>query len=691
MKYDPATMAWFTTACPRNCYSTCSMQVRVEEGRLLEIRSHPDGAATAGGPCLKGQSYIERVVSPKRLLHPLRRTAGGDFEQITWDAALDRIAEELIRTRDGVGPQGLMYYAASGTKGLLNSVGPAFFRLYGGYTTTFGDLCWPAGLEATRLTLGDNRHSDPSDIAKARLILLWGKNPAETNIHQMPFIDQALEAGGRLIVIDPRRTESSERADLLIQPRPGSDGALALAVAHCLIRDDRIDHRFVDQHVHGFEAFAAGVQTATPRWAAQITGVEMRYIERLAEMVGNIAPMTLCAGFGMQRYTNSGQTMRALLALSAITGNIGKSGAGWVYANLQSAVFDAVKDPIAFFPPDEPDGVVRVGLSTARLGRDMLEMKDPPLEMAWVERGNPLSQNPESAKVREAFRRLRFRVVVDQFLTDTAREADIVLPAKTFLEQSDIIGAYWHSYIQLKQKVLEPPDEVRPETEIYRGLAQRLGLHSVVVDQVIPGPGDAEVKAWLERRLEPWQDLTLDRLREGPVAAPGSDEVAWHDLVFPTPSGKIELQSKEAVRRWSVSELPDYRPPEESVLDDRGRSGPFPLQMMTPNTKDRIHSQFGNLEMIGAGVPEPRLVISPADALPRGVREGDVVRVFNDRGELRLPVALDFGLRTGCVVCFNGYWHTEGAGVNVLSEGRETDMAHGAAFHDTLVEVERCP
>ncbi|MCK5379201.1 MAG: molybdopterin-dependent oxidoreductase [Acidobacteria bacterium] len=683
-------MAWFTTACPRNCYSTCSMRVRVEGGRLLEIQSHPDGAATAGGPCIKGQSYIERVVSPKRLLHPLVRTVSGGFEPITWDAALDRIAEELSRTRDGVGPQGLLYYASSGTKGLLNSVGPSFFRLFGGYTTTYGDLCWPAGLEATRLTLGDNRHSAPSDITKARLILLWGKNPAETNIHQMPFIDQALEAGARLIVIDPRRTESSERADLLIQPRPGSDGALALAVAHCLIRDGRVDHRFIDQHVHGFEAFAEGVQATSPRWAAEITGVEARYIERLSELVGSVTPMTLCAGFGMQRYTNSGQTMRALLALPAITGNLGKPGAGWVYANLQSAVFDAVKDPIAFYPPDEPDGVVRVGLSTSKLGKDMLSMTDPPLEMAWVERGNPLAQNPESPTVREAFRRLRFRVVVDQFLTDSAREADIVLPAKTFLEQSDIIGAYWHSYVQLKQKVLEPPGEVRPETEIYRALAVRMGMDRRAVDFAIPGPGDEEVEAWLERRLDPWPDLSLDRLREGPVAAPGSDQVAWHDLVFPTPSGRIELQSEEAARRWGVAALPDFHPPEESALDTRGRSAPFPLQMMTPNTKDRIHSQFGNLEMVGAGAPEPRLVISPADALPRGIREADEVRVFNDRGELRLPVTLDFGLRAGCVVCFNGYWHSEGAGVNVLSKGRETDMAHGAAFHDTLVEVERC-
>jgi anaerobic selenocysteine-containing dehydrogenase len=665
------------------------MRVRVEDGRLVELQAHPDGEATAGGPCLKGLSYVERVVSPKRILHPLRRTTSGEFERTSWDWALDRIAEELVRVRDTVGPQGVLYYAASGTKGLLNGVGASFFRLFGGFTSTYGDLCWPAGLEATRLTLGDTRDSDPADIANARLIILWGKNPAETNIHQMPFIDRALEAGGRLIVVDPRRTESAERAELLIQPRPGTDGALALAVAHCLVRDDRVDHPFIRDHVHGYEAFAASLFDRTPEWAAEITGVAAPYIERLAEAVGTVSPLTICAGFGMQRYTTSGQTMRCILALLALTGNIGRPGAGWGYANLQSAIFDEVKDPLAFFPPTVPDGVARVAISTARLGRDMAALDDPPLRMAWVERGNPVAQNPESHRVRDAFRALDFRVVVEQFLTDTAREADVVLPAKTFLEQSDVIGAYWHPLIQLKQKVLEPPGEVRPETEIYRALAERLGLDQDAVDTAIPGPDDAAVEAWLERRLAPWPELSLERLRQGPVPAPGREPVAFADLEFPTPSGRIELESAEAERRWGVAALPTFVIPGESALRSNDRARRFPLQMMTPNTKDRIHSQFGTLEMIGARAPDPQLVMSPADALPRGIGVGDRVRVFNDRGELVLPVALDFSLRAGCVVCFNGYWHAEGAGVNVLSEGRETDMAHGAAFHDTLVQVER--
>ncbi|MGD8395009.1 MAG: molybdopterin-dependent oxidoreductase [Candidatus Eiseniibacteriota bacterium] len=685
-------MVWRTTACPRNCYSTCSMRVEVENGRLRRLEPHPANRATPGGLCLKGLSYVERVHAPDRILTPLRRRADGTFETIDWDAALDLIADRLGAIRDTSGPQSMLYYAASGTKGLLNGVGLDFWRLYGGCTTTYGDLCWPAGLEATRLTLGDNRHNAPWDLENARLIVLWGKNPAETNIHQKPFIDAALDRGARLVVIDPRRTESAERAARLVQPRPGTDGALALAIAHRLIAAGWIDHDFIDRYVHGFEAFAARARGWPPARAAAVTGVPEATIEALAGDLGRLRPVTLCAGFGMQRYTNSGQTLRALIGLLALTGNIGAPGAGWVYANLQSAIFDTVRDPLAFYPPAEPDGVVRVGISTARLGREMLALRDPALRMIWVERGNPVTQNPETRVVLEAFRALDFRVVVEQFMTDTAREADLVLPAKSMFEQTDVIGAYWHPYIQIRQKVLEPPGAVKPETEIYRLLAQRLGLPPELIDARLPGPSDGDIERYLEARLAPFPGLTLDRLREGPVLAPGTEEVAFASRVFPTPSGKIELVSREAAARWGVDAVPDYVEPEESAARDGSGAGvasPYPLYLMTPNTKNRIHSQFNNLSMIRQFSPAPAVDLHPDDAAVRGIRNGDRVRIRNDRGELELPAHLEPGIRPGCVSVTNGWWISEGGTVNVCSAGRETDMGHGAAFHDNLVEVER--
>lgn len=676
-------MPHFTTACPRNCYSTCTMRVEVKDGRIRRIEPHDGNRATPEGACLKGLSYVERVHSPDRILHPLRRSSTGDFEAISWDEALGAIAEKLRKFRKETGPQSVLFYNGSGTKGLLNSVGPSFFRMYGGYTTTYGDLCWPAGLEATRLTLGENKHSAPWDLAHARLIVFWGKNSAETNIHQMPFLERALEEGGRLIVVDPRRTESAERAELLIQPRPGTDGALAMAVAHVLYRDGHVDEEFTRSHVLGKDDYGVRVQGLSPEWAEAICEVPARYIERFAQAIGTVRPLTICAGYGMQRYTNSGQTLRAVLALLALTGNLGNPGAGWQFANLQSDIFSDVKDPLALYPPEKPDGIARVSISTSRLGREMLETRDPPLRMIWVERGNPITQNPETHTVLEAFRSLEFRVVVEQFLTDTAREADIVLPAKTLFEQSDVIGAYWHPYIQLKQKVIDPPGEVKPESEIYRALAEFLELPGDEVDAAIPASG--EIETWLETRLGRWPELSLERLRKGPVLAPGHQEVAFSDLVFPTPSGKIELYSEEARARWNSDELPDWFEPAESARSD----GRYPLYFMTPNTKNRIHSQFNNLEMIRAQSPRPELHINPIDALPRGIETGDPVRVFNDRGSIEVPARIDLTLRGGCVSMTNGWWITEGGTVNFLSAGRETDMGHGAAFHDNVVEVER--
>lgn len=668
-----------TTACPRNCYSTCAMKVTVEGGRITALDAHPGNRATPEGPCLKGLSYVERIYHPDRILHPLRRCASGGFEQVSWDEALDLMVERLGPLRSE--PQSLLHYNGSGTKGLLNGCSMAFWRLFGGCTTTYGDLCWPAGLEATRLTLGDNLHNAPWDLANARLLVFWGKNAAETNLHQMRFVDQAVEAGASCVVIDPRRTPTAEKADLFIQPRPGTDGALALALGHLLVREGGVDEAFVNEHVKGFEAYAERVAAWTPTRAAEVCGVPEAQIRELARRMASIRPMTIVPGFGMQRYTNAGQTFRALLALAVITGNLGLSGGGWQYANLATQVFSPVRDPLDFFPPEKPDGVVRVSVSTARLGQDMLAQQDPPLRAAWVERGNPLSQNPDTNRVREAFRRLAFRVVVEERLTDTAKEADLVLPAKTFFEQTDVIGAYWHGYLQLRPKVIEPPGEVKPETEILWALGQRLGIDEATLRTVLPEPGEAGVEAWLNRRLAPL-GLVLDDLREGPVPAPGMPEVAWADRRFPTPSGKVEIWSDEAAARWGVDPVADFREPEEWA------SEPDQLHLLTPNTKNSIHSQFHMLPSLRGLGAEHAIFLHPEDAEARGLRHGDRVRIFNGRGELVLPLRLDFGLRRGVVVAYNGFGEEDGGSVNRLSLGRETDLGHGAAFHDCWVKVE---
>lgn len=657
----------------------------MENGKVAKIDPQPLNKATPEGVCLKGLSYVERANSPKRILHPLKKI-NGKFEQITTDEALSEIAEKLNYFKETFSPQSVMFYSASGMSGLLNGFSSSFWKMYGGATTVYGNLCWPAGLEATRLTLGENKHNAPWDIKNSKLIIVWGKNPAESNIHQMMPIEQAQANGAKLIVIDPRRTASSERADLLVQPIPGTDAILALAIAKLLIDQNKIDNDFIAQNVLGFEEFNNSLNNFSIEKASEESGVKLEFIHKLADLIGNIKPMTIIPGYGMQRYSNGGQTIRSLLALNIITGSIGKSGACWNYADLQGDIFSELKEPLSYFPPEKSDGVFRREVSTARLGEEMLNIKNPELKMIWVERGNPVTQNPDSKKVIEAFRKLDYRVVVEQFMTDTALEADIILPAKSMFEQTDIISSYWNPYIQLRQKVTDPPGEVMPETEIYYNLAKKMNFSKEEIDKYLIKNDDETIEKWLDEKLKQFPGLSLEKLKQSPLLAPGYEEIAFEKNEFNTPSGKIELYSESAQKKWNVNPLPSYEKLKEG---QKGEVKNYKYSLMSPNTKNRIHSQFGNLEVIKMLEPEPLAAISADDAHHKKVSDNDFIRIFNSRGELKIKVKIDNSLRPGNIVVVNGYWHQEGASPNILSLGRETDMGYGTAFHDNLVDFEK--
>ena len=679
--YSPDEVTVFATACPRNCYSTCSLKVRVAEGRIIGIDPHAANLSGNEGPCIKGLSYIERAESPDRILYPLKRNADGVFNRISWEEAFELISTKLRDYRNKFGPHSILFHAASGMSGLLNTVSTNFWRLFGGVTLTYGNLCWPAGLEATRLTLGANKHNVPWDLENARLIILWGKNPAETNIQEMMPIDKSLEQGGRLIVVDPRRTPSSDRAEILVQIKPGTDAALALGIARELICNDWIDKDFINSYVKGYDEFASSVEAYTPEMVSEICGLPESGIKDLARMIGNTKPMTLVPGFGMQRYSNGGQTIRCLLALQVITGNIGKPGACWHYANLQSYVFDEIKEPESYYPGTE-DKSFRREVSVAKLGEDILKLKDPEIKMIWVERGNPLTQNPDSNLILKAYRKADFKVVIEQFMTDTAREADLILPSKNMFEQADIIGSYWNPYVQLKQKIIEPAGEVKPETEIYYELAHRLGFHPEEIKKNIPEPNDKSVNIFLEKYLESYPELSMEELKTGPQLADCHEEIPFADGRFPTPSGKIELLSEEANIKWGLNKLPSYDPLQSAPEN-------FPLQLLSPNSKNRIHSQFNNLQIIKQFEKEAVLYMNPHDAISRGLKNHEMVDMRNDKGDARVKICFDMGIRKTCVVLTNGHWHSDGASPNLFTRGKETDMGHGTAFHDNWVEVKK--
>ena len=545
---------------------------------------------------------------------------------------------------------------------------------------TYGNLCWPAGLEAVRLAMGSVKHNVPWDLRNAKTIIIWGKNPAETNIQEISFIADAKEKGCRVIVIDPLRTKTADKADMLFCPRPGTDGALALSLAGILIDKDLINHEFIEKNVKGFDEFRQSLHLS-PEEAEAVTGIPSENIFELADIIGTNGPVTILPGYGLQRHQNGGQTIRSILALSVLTGNIGKPGSGFNFANLQSYIYDDQKEPLSYFPDPLKDLPFRRTVSMAKLGSDMLSSADPELKAIWIERGNPILQAPDTNRIKKAFSSLSFKVVVDQFMTDTASLADIILPAKDIFEQSDIIGSYWSPYIQFKPKIIRSPGEVMPESEIYYNLAKRLYLN--VNEEIIPEPGNDNIELWLERRISAYSDIGIKTLKEAPVLAPGLQQIAWEDLKFDTPSGKIELFSSEANEKWGISSLPEYAPVNHSRQENK-----YPLILMSPNTGSRIHSQFGNLKIIKETNQEPCVIISPDDARMRCLTEGQKIRAFNLNGELLSRVSISNRVQTGLAVFPNGIWFKEGGGVNQLISGVETDIGYGAAFHDNRIEIE---
>lgn len=649
------------------------MIVTVRNNRIVAIEGDPLNPATAGKVCLKGLSYAERVASESRLTSPLHRQPNGSgFEPVSWEQALDDIAARFQRLRLDSGPSSVLYYEGSGSHGALSILADVFWNPFGGPTRAHGDLCWPAGLEATRLTYGDNLHGHPCRTRESRFILLWGHNPAETNIHQMRLILEAQENGAVVAVIDPRSTDTTDAADIHLQPRPGTDAALALGLAHVIIDAGLQDSKFLAAHAIGVEAYFARAREFTPERTGEITGLDPGAIRELALAYARTSPALLIAGFGLQRHRHGGQTVRAAALLPALTGNIVRPGGGWQYANLASHRLQAPPLPPA---PRAPQRTI----PTARLGRAILESVNPGIRAAWIEKANPVSQHPRTGQVTQALAGMDLLVVVDQFMTDSARLADYILPAKSMFEQEDLVTAYWHPYLQLRTRILDPPGEVKTESEIWRLLCERFGFDT--------GYLAADVREILRAMLPEGKKDLLEQMESGPMDPSGRGDLPWLDREFPTPSGKVEFVSEQAERLWNVDPLPDYKPLKEG--HEAARTGNHPLQLLTCKTRERIHSQFGNLAWIRQVERARRLDIHPEDAQARGLADGDVVRVSSDRGAVLIRVHFDPGIRQGVVHVIEGRCGPEDPDMNRLTGDAETDMNHGATFYECLVEVSK--
>jgi anaerobic selenocysteine-containing dehydrogenase len=648
-------------ACPLDCFDACGLAATVQGGRVTAIRGDRDHPISRGHACLKGKKLLARLYHPQRLHRPLRRTGRG-WQPLSWDDAIAEIAQQFTRAIARWGPAAILFYADSGYGGMLKSVDRMFFNHLGGVTVPRGSLCWAAGMAAQRYDLGDVRGHAPHDMARAHTVLLWSRNAVATSPHLIPYLQQARRSGGQIIAIDPLFTRTAAWADVHIQPRPGTDGALALGMAHHLVRQGWIDRGFIDRHTLGFDDLAIMLADWDPETASGVTGIPAAAIQDLAERYATQGPSCIIMGYGLQRYANGGQTVRAIDALAALAGQIGVSGGGANYANrsLRRRLHPDALDSERF-------ATQRRTFALPQMARFIEHAQRPPIQALLFAKANPLVQMPDVARLRQALARVPFKVVVDLFMTDTARGADLVLPATHVLEEEDVVASSMFSpYLTYSARAVAPPEELLPEYTLFQKLAQAMGLEHY--PSLTP-------EIFLRRAVDPllaslglgWQDL-----KAGPVRIP-EDDIPWADGRFATPSGKFEFRSARAAQA-GLPALPVYRPPHAPGRD-------YPLRLLSTHFRHGMHSQY-----FMDRCEKPTIRLHPTQAEALGLDDGRPVELQSPVGRLAAVLRCDPAIPPGVVQVYQGWWQHSGA-VNMMTLDALSDMGDNAAYFETFCRI----
>jgi anaerobic selenocysteine-containing dehydrogenase len=696
-------------ACPHDCPDTCAMLVTVEDGRAVAVRGDPDHPFTRGGLCVKVNNYEQRVYSPDRLLYPVKRSGpkgSGQFERISWGSALELIRNRWTKIIDQFGPTAILPYSYLGTEGILNglNVGDAFFNKLGA-TISERTFCDSGSCTAYFMTIGPSPGMDPESFKHSKYIILWACNTISTNLHHWPFIAEAKKKGAKLVVIDPVKTRTAREADWHLPIRPGTDSALALAMMNIIIGENLVDRDYVENYALGFDELRERVQAYSPEKVAKITGIPAQDIRTLAREYANTQPSVIRIGVAIERHAGGGQTVRATACLPALVGAWRHVGGGMLQLPIWAF-------PVKWENLMRPDWI-RPGTRVVnqwRLGPALTdeERLDPPIKSLFVYNSNPAVVVPEQEKIIQGLEREDlFTVVSEQFLTDTARYADLVLPATTQLEQFDIMFSWGHLYLSLNQKAIDPLGEAVPNTELFRRLAKTMRFD----DRQWQRDDEEMALDALDWASPALQGITMDLLKEKGWARLNvgtAETYAPHAKgKFLTPSGKCEFKASMAMggnfvlplfRQGSnefqagdpVDSLPTYIPPNESPATNPRLAAKYPLNVISPKSHAFLNSSYANLpgQLHHAG--EQVVLVNPKDALARNVGEGSAVRIFNDRGSFEAIAKVTGDVMEGIVVAPLGYWRSlsrVGATVNALTPGVFADLGRAPTFSDTLVEV----
>jgi molybdopterin guanine dinucleotide-containing S/N-oxide reductase-like protein len=709
------------TVCSHDCPDSCAVLVTVnEEGRAVKVQGDPKQPVTQGFLCGKVAKYLDRVYAPERILFPLRRKPGTQkgpqprgreheaFERVSWDEALDAIAARLQKISDEYGPESILPYSYAGTIGVLGygSMDRRFFHRLGA-SQLDRTICAEAGGVAWNLVYGKKLGTPTEDFRLAKLIVAWGANIHGNNVHLWPMVEQARRAGARLIVIDPYKTRTAALADWHIAIRPGTDAALALGLMHVILREGLEDRAYIAEMTHGFAQLAERAREYTPERVAAWTGMTAGEIEQLAREYATTQPAALRMNYGVQRSENGGTAVRAIAMLPALTGAWKHRGGG---AQLSTSGAFAWNKP-ALERPDlalaSPLGRLARVVNMSTLGQAVTELggkpgEGPPVHALFVYNSNPGAVAPNQNAVRRGLGRADlFTVVHELFFTDTTDYADYILPATTFLEHTDIQGAYGHYFVQMSNQAIEPPGEARSNVWLFGELAQRMGFteqcfHDTPEEMIRQalgtdagsGPDRRSTNAGMEHisveALKERGHMPLSFHRE-PETRPFLPYTAGP---LATLSGRVEFYSESLAAR-GLDPLPGFVPPVESRWGEGAKR--FPLEFLSRKADNYMNSTFANLDghrKMEARISQ-RLEMHPVDAEARGIADGDAVRVWNERGSLGLTAMLNASLPAG-VVAAQLDWaklHAGGVNVNALTSERLTDLGAAATFYSVLVEV----
>ncbi len=663
-----------TSACPLNCWDMCSFSVAVAEGKVVKVNGNREHPITKGQICSRGRQLEKKTNDVSRVIHPLKKI-NGTFEQISWEQALDEIAVKLRKVKEQFGPTAVLHSHDYANNGLVKNVDERFFRGFGGFTKLEGSLCWGAGLQAQIQDFGNSVAHAPEDIENSKHIVIWGRNASRTNIHLFARLMKAKKRGATVTVIDPIRNDTAKKADLYVSVRPGMDGFLAAGVIKALLELELEDRTFIAHHTYGWDDLLTLVTDISYEEIVKCTGVDKETIYEVARIYGD-SPTVTYLGLGMQRYANGGNTIRLIDAIGAASGNVGIPGGGVMYGHLAvSQLFDT--DLLAKrCVPAEIRTFTRMNQAEKILTDD-----DPPVTMAFVTRGNPLTQIPDTNVAKQAFESIDTLVVADHYLSDTAKLADYVLPSTTVFEEEDLyFAAMYHDYVNYSPAIVKAKGEAKSDLWMWTELSKRLGF------------GD-----WFDYSREDWLKIgtkTLrgrgwsleDTKRIGFSKLPIPD-VAWADYQFDTPSGKYEFTSQLAQHNNKDNQgriKLEY--PQEAAQEEENVDSTHMYHLLSLHPARSNHSQ--NYHLL-SGENENVIEVSAQIAQDHQLKNGDRGLIYNNRGHLNGKIRVDENLHPEVINVDEGRSESMGGSVNLLTLSGESDMGKGGIQYDCRVSIRK--